>query len=79
MMSGDVQSYLIMQFSPYFGLIAFSDCIGHDLYGTNIVVVNNQPHKSKKMLFADWLFTTTTFVQICPGRGQNDLKFYLFG
>ena len=31
------------------------------MYGTNVVVVNNQSHNSKKiLLFADWLFSTTT-------------------
>ena len=33
------------------------------MYGTNVVVVNNQSRNNEKiLLFADWLFTTTTFV-----------------
>ena len=32
-------------------------------HGTNVVVVSIQSNSSKKfLLFADWLFTTTTFV-----------------
>ena len=33
-------------------------------HGTNVVVVSIQYESSKKiLLFADWLFTTTTFVR----------------
>ena len=32
-----------------------------NMYGMNVDVVNNQSHNSKRnLLFADWLFTTTT-------------------
>ena len=39
-------------------------CIAHKIsHGTNVVVVNIQSNsREKKFLFADWLFTTTTFV-----------------
>ena len=39
------------------------------MYGTNVVVVSNQTANSKKiLLFADWLFATTTFVPYIKSR-----------
>ena len=34
----------------------------HLIWNSNVVIVNNQSHNNKKnLLFADWLFATTTF------------------